>query len=94
MSDIYVDEKGNMIPVYPKNRRAYSIGELQEKLGGYLVDLVDVGKYYVAYSLDGKSTPRRPNFLATMWLKSVGINDEVLGPAMLIRKEAWNGGSD
>ena len=94
MSDIFVDEKGNMSPIDPKNRRAYSIGELQEKVGGYLVDLVDVGKYYVVHSLDGKTTPRRPNFLATMWLKSVGNNEEVLGAAMLIRKEAWNGGYD
>lgn len=87
MSDIFVDEKGNMSPIDPKNRRAYSLEELQEKVCG-LIELVDVGKYYVVVNEEGKLRRMRPNFLATMWLKSVGINDEVVGPAMLIRKEA------
>lgn len=87
MSDIFVDEKGNMSPIDPKNRRAYSLEELQEKVCG-LIELVDVGKYYVVVNEEGKLRRMRPNFLATMWLKAVGINDEVVGPAMLIRKEA------
>lgn len=87
MSDIFVDEKGNMSPIDPKNRRAYSLEELQEKVCG-LIELVDVGKYYVVVNEEGKLRRMRPNFLATMWLKAVGINDEVVGPALLIRKEA------
>ena len=87
MSDIFVDEKGNMSPIDPKNRRAYSLEELQEKVCG-LIELVDVGKYYVVVNVEGKLRRMRPNFLATMWLKAVGINDEVVGPALLIRKEA------
>lgn len=87
MSDIFVDEKGNMSSIDPKNRRAYSLEELQEKVCG-LIELVDVGKYYVVVNEEGKLRRMRPNFLATMWLKAVGINDEVVGPALLIRKEA------
>lgn len=87
MSDIFVDEKGNMSPIDPKNRRAYSLEELHEKVCG-LIELVDVGKYYVVVNEEGKLRRMRPNFLATMWLKAVGINDEVVGPALLIRKEA------
>ena len=87
MSDIFVDEKGNMSPIDPENRRAYSLEELQEKVCG-LIELVDVGKYYVVVNEEGKLRRMRPNFLATMWLKAVGINDEVVGPALLIRKEA------
>ena len=86
MSDIFVDEKGDMSPIDPKNRRAYSLEELQEKVCG-LIELVDVGKYYVVVNEEGKLRRMRPNFLATMWLKAVGINDEVVGPALLIRKE-------
>ncbi len=88
MSDIFVDEKGNMSPIEPKNKRAYSLEELQEKVCG-MIELVDVGKYYVVVNEEGKLRRMRPNFLATMWLKAVGINDEVVGPALLIRKEAW-----
>lgn len=86
MSDIFVDEKGNMSPVEPKDKRAYSLEELQEKVGG-LIELVDVGRYYVVVNEEGKLRHMRPNFLATMWLNNAGINDVAVGPAMLIRKE-------
>ena len=86
MSDIFVDEKGNMSPIDPKNKRAYSLEELQEKVCG-LIELVDVGKYYVVVNEEGKLRRMRPNFLATMWLIGAGIKDEVVGPALLIRKE-------
>lgn len=86
MSDIFVDEKGNMSPIDPKNKRAYSLEELQEKVCGN-IELVDVGKYYVVVNEEGKLRRMRPNFLATMWLNNAGVNDFAVGPALLIRKE-------
>ena len=93
MSDIFVDEKGNMSPLEPKNGRAYSLKELQEKVGG-LIELVDVGKYYVVLNEEGKIRHMQPNFLATMWLNDAGHNDVAVGPAMLIGKERMKNDTD
>lgn len=91
MSDIYVDEKGNMSAISPKNGRAYTLKELQEKVDG-LIQLVDVGKCYLVLNEEGKLRRMRPNTMATLWLNEAGVYDVAVGPAMLIGKERMDDG--
>ena len=88
MSDIRVDEKGNMTPIEPINKRTYSLVELQRMVSGY-IEMVDLGKYYLVVNEEGKLHHLRPNPIATSWLfLATGSYDEIVGPALLIRKEA------
>lgn len=88
MSDIRVDEKGNMSPIEPMNKRTYSLEELQRMVSGY-VEMVDLGKYYLVVNEEGKLRHMRPNPIATSWLfLATGSHDEIVGPALLIGKEA------
>ena len=88
MSDIKVDEKGNMTPIEPVNKRTYSLEELQRMVSGY-VEMVDLGKYYLVVNEEGKLRHMRPNPVATSWLfLATGNYDEIVGPALLIGKEA------
>lgn len=88
MSDIKVDEKGNMTPIEPMNKRKYGLVELQRMVSGY-VEMVDLGKYYLVVNEEGKLRHMRPNPIATSWLfLATGSYDEIVGPALLISKEA------
>lgn len=88
MSDIKVDEKGIMTPIEPKNKRTYSLEELQRMVSGY-IEMVDLGKYYLVVNEEGKLRHMSPNPIATFWLSlATGSHDEVVGPALLIGKEA------
>lgn len=88
MSDIKVDEKGNMTPIEPTNKRKYGLVELQRMVSGY-VEMVDLGKYYLVVNEEGKLRHMRPNPIATSWLfLATGSYDEIVGPALLISKEA------
>ena len=88
MSDIKVDEKGNMTPIVPENKRTYSLKELQRMVSG-LIELIDLGKYYLVVNEEGKLRHMLPNPIATSWLAlATGSHDEIVGPALLVGKEA------
>ena len=88
MSDIRVDEMGNMSNITPLNKRTYNLEELQIMVSGN-IEMVDLGKYYLVVNEDGKLRHMRPNPIATAWLYlATGSHDEIVGPALLIGKEA------
>jgi hypothetical protein len=86
MSDIKVDTKGCMCPIMPKNRRTYTLAELQSHVGG-LVELIDLGLNYLVVNCNAQLLHFSYNSIATMWLNTTGNPDYIFGDALLINKK-------
>lgn len=84
MSDIKVDVNGCMSVLEPKNKRSYTLKELQGHVGG-LTKLVPTGTgKYIVLNKDGAIKRLRSNDLGTMWLMEACVPYVAYGTVLLI----------